>query len=269
MTSAQTMLALVSPARSAVLALALVLGMGPGCESIRKRDKLTPATVIRAPYDVARGDVLWGVAPLANESGTELVDPLAISDKLVAAAEEVEGIRTVPLNRTLMTMRAIGMTSVQTPTDVRQLATAMGVDGLIVGTVTAYDPYDPPTLGLSLALFARTGAMHLAAPLEEIDPRALAASPTDSIAPRAAAGDGPAAVVSANLDARDHNVLMALRDYAAGRHDPVSALGWRRFTASMDLYTQFAAQHMVAALVAKERERLAPPLTVAEEPPTP
>jgi hypothetical protein len=211
--------------------------------------------------------VLWAVIPLANESGTEVFDPLVISDKLVAAAEEIEGVRTVPLNRTLQAMRSLGLTGIREPAQVRQLAAAMGVDGIIVGTITAFDPYDPPTIGLSLALYSRSDASGSRPGPDPIDPRTLTQAPTDTLT-RLPGGIGgrPAAVVSANLDARDHGVLIALRDYAEGRHDPVSALGWRRYTASMDLYTQFATQHLVAALVKQERERLRP-LVETENPP--
>lgn len=270
MTSAQTMLARTLLTYGAVLALATTLSLLTGCEGFPRRDKeLTPPRVTVAPYDPSLGEVLWAVVPLANESGTEIFDPLVVSDKLVAAAEEVQGVRTVPLNRTLQAMHSLGLKGVSDPGQVRQLAAAMGVDGIIVGTVTAYDPYDPPTIGLSLALYARTEAMGSTFGPDPIDPRTLTAAPTDTITrPGGGIGDRPTAVVSANLNANDHGVLMAVREYAAGRHDPVSALGWRRYTASMDLYTQFAAQHLVAALVEQEHQRLAS-LDETEEPPAP
>lgn len=255
MKSAQTMLAPTSalPGLGAVLALALL----PACETLPgRRPELTPPTPTVAPYDASRGEVLWAVLPLANESGTEIFDPLAISDQLVAAAEEVEGVRTVPLNRTLQAMHALGVRAIEGPGDVERLALAMGVDGILLGSITAYDPYSPPTIGLSLALYARGGAMAGVDPSPTVDPRALTAAPTDAT-PVPLTADRPAAVVSAHLDARDHGVLTAVQSYAAGRHEPDSALGWRRYTASMDLYTQFATQHLVSALVQKEHERLA------------
>ena len=271
MTSAQTMLANTTPVRCAVLALAVSLVSFLGCERFQKPDELTQPRVTQAPYDASLGEVLWAVIPLTNESGTELVDPLVISDKLVAAAEEVRGVRAVPLNRTLQALNALDLKGVRTPAEVRQLAAAMGVDGIILGSITAYDPYDPPTIGLSLALYARTSAMESPDAGASLDPRTLTASPTETRPPPTSLGDRPAAVVSANLDANDHSVLIALREYAEGRHDPVSALGWRRYTASMGLYTQFAAQHLVAALVEQEHQRLAPPPLAEddEDPPAP
>ena len=59
-----------------------------------------------------------------------------------------------------------------------------------------------------------------------------------------------------HLDASNHEVLIELKEYAKGRHDPKSALTWRRYTASMDLYTQFAAYHSVKHLLQEEQRRL-------------
>ncbi len=271
MTSVQTILARTLPLWCAFVALAAALVILPGCDSFSRHDKeLTQPRITVAPYDASLGDVLWAVIPLTNETGTEVFDPLVVSDKLVAAVEEVVGVRAVPLNRTLEAMRSLGFKGVRDPGQVRQLAAVMGVDGIIVGTITAYDPYDPPTIGLSLALYARSDAMRGSHGPDQIDPRTLTASPVDTQArPTARLGDRPTAVVSANLDAKDHSVLAALRDYAQGRHDPISALGWRRYTASMDLYTQFATQHLVAALIQQEQQRLGPLAVEIEKNPTP
>ncbi|HZW08435.1 MAG TPA: hypothetical protein VFF69_00890 [Phycisphaerales bacterium] len=269
MTSAQTMLAIRRRRLGAVLALAACAACLGACEALApKRPELTPPPAPTAPYDASQGEVLWAVLPLRNESGTEIFDPLAVSDRLVAAAEEVEGIRTVPLNRTLQAMHALDITAVRDPADVHRIADAMGVDGVIVGSITAYDPYDPPTIGLSLALYARTHAMSARRQEHAIDPRALTSAPTDGPPdPRVADRDRPAAVASAHLDAKDHAVLAAIKAYAEGRHDPRSALGWKRYTASMDLYTQFATQHLVSALLAKEQRRLGALAEVSDTPP--
>src|SRR5882724_8298688 len=58
-----------------------------GCASSPDDKLMSPAAIV-APYDTSRGEVLWAVAPLRNESGTSLVNIGAISDKLVNAVEE-------------------------------------------------------------------------------------------------------------------------------------------------------------------------------------
>jgi hypothetical protein len=254
MTTGQTMLTRCTRPIAAALVLGAALAPLPGCAS---RPELTPPAQVTAPYDNARGDVLWAVVPLRNETGTTTLDAFAISDKVVAAAAQVRGLRVLPLNRTIATMRAISMPQLATPADAKRLATEMGVDGLIVGSITAYDPYNPPTLGLSLAIYARPGAMEFGRPAA-MDVRQLQYQPTDyQYFPRSTHTEAPASVISEHLDAKNHQVLMDVQEYAQGRHDPKSAYGWKRYVASMDLFSEFAASYAVGRLLEHEWIRLA------------
>lgn len=233
----------------AILSLALC-----ACGGTQKDRALTPPRVLVAPYDSVSGETLWAVAPLRNESGTTLIDGFEITDKIILAVEEVRGLRCLPLNRVLETMRSLELASIRTPDDARLLASALHVDGLIIGSVTAYDPYSPPKIGLSLALYASPGSMLAST---DFDPRTLNTQPTDPSATAAATrGRTPASVVSSVLDAANHQVLMDVKTYAQGRHDDRSALGWEVYLASMDRYAQFAAHHVVDRLVQNEWLRL-------------
>lgn len=234
-----------------IVAAAVVLALA-GC-GVTREPRLTAPRAIVAPYDTSRGEVLWAVVPLRNESGTSLVDVGAMSDKLVAAVEEVRGVRCLPLNRTIQAMNVLGYTTLRTPAEARSLAQAMGVDGVLVGSVTAYDPY-VPTLGLSLALYSRPGTM--APGRQPLDPRTLTVQSRDSEPGRWSREEGPVAVVSEHLDGKNHQVLMDVRSYAAGRDKQPSALGWRRYTASMHLFSEFAAYHVVDTLIKEEWSRL-------------
>lgn len=247
MTSAQTMLSR--------LGAALALGLTAlGCSS---PPELTPPSALTAPYDTAHGDVLWAVVPLRNESGTKTVDSLAVSDKVVAAAAQVRGVQALPLNRTLDAMRALNMPDVLTPEDARRLATEMGADGLLLGSITAYDPYNPPIIGLSLALYARPGMLSKRRP-DVLDTRELQARAAEiDPVPRSGFPESPASIVSVHLDGKNHQVLMDLQHYAEGRSERVSALGWKRYLASMDLYSEFAAWHTLGELLDREWVRLA------------
>lgn len=234
------------------LALAATLA---GCTTT-STDLRLPAPLV-APYDARSGDVLWAVAPLRNETGVSVVDGAAIADTLAATFQEARGISTTPVNRTLAAMRAIEMDEVASGADARRLALAMGVDGVIVGTVTAWDPYDPPRLGLSLALYSRPGGERMIDDAAVVDPRSLTASPTERRLPSARAADAPLSIAAEHLDGANHEVLAALRAYAEGRHDPNSALGWRGYLASMSLFTKFASHRLAGALLDRERLRLA------------
>lgn len=239
------------------------------------QDKLGNPRILAAPaYE--GGAPLWAFVPLRNESGVSTVDTATLTDQLVYAAQQVQGLRVVPLNRTLAAMRAAELVGIDSPAQARRLAEIMGVDGIVVGSVTAWDPYDPPKLGMSLALFARPGAMRpppalgpdgkpLAPPPppEGVDPVTLRTSPTPPLTPPPGWSDRPAATASEHLDGANHAVQAAVKDYAEGRHETISALGWRRYLASSRLYADFACYRMVERLLDAERQRVALPAPVA------
>ena len=254
MTSAQTMLA---PVLLASLMLISTI-FTTGCQKGSKRDQMFPPGVIVSPYDTLEGDVLWAVVPPRNESGTSLADDLKIGDSLVAAAQGIRGVRCLPLNRSIAAMRQLGFPrGIESSSDAHSLAEYLGVDAVLAGSITAYDPYDPPVLGLALALYAKPGAMANASQAK-LDSRALTMAFTDfgTFDGLSFAGQ-PVSVVSEHLDARNHEVLMAVKSYALGRSDHQSALAWRVYTASMNLYTQFAAHHTIGRLIDEEWLRLA------------
>jgi len=150
---------------------------------------------------------------------------------------------------------------VQSPQQARTLANALGVDGLIVGTVTAWDPYDPPRIGLKLALYARDGN-----PEPSLDPMRLQTAYTDfQPGGRSQYDSKPVALVSLFLDGANHEVLMNLQRYASGRHNPETALGWRGILANMDLYTEYAAWCAVSRLLEQETLRIGQPKQAAAQ----
>ena len=255
MTSAQTMLTEPSRANSFALGfMGFVSGLAvlmvvPGCAS---KPELVPPGVVVSPY---AADAAIGVIPLRNESGASFLDSDAITDKVIAEMSQVRGLTCLPLNRTIEAMRALELPAVTTPIQAQQVANAMGVDGIVAGTITAYDPYDPPVLGLSLALYAQPSlGGDGGGPLS--DPRLLSFQATDA-GYTGGSSNEPASVESVHLDARSHDVLLALKRYAEGRTEARSALDWRVYTASMDLYTNFGAHEAVRGLLDHEWLRLA------------
>mgnify|MGYP006996005194 CR=1 FL=1 len=269
MTSVQTMLS-ANRARigrglrvaACAAALAAVVCAPVGCGgSGRRESALIRPHLLVSPYGATVGEVTWAAAPLRNESGTSVPDALGLTDKVVAAAQQVLGLTCLPVNRTLEAMAAVGIEEIRTPEDAEAVASVLGVDGLLVGSITAYDPYDPPTYGLSLALLARSG--RLAGTGGGVAPRRLATDGTGRTSASTWA-TAPASAVSAHLDAKSHDVLMALRSYSQGRHDPDGAFGWRRYTASMELYTEFGSQFVVRRLLEREAARLGEPARLTD-----
>ncbi|MBZ0173558.1 MAG: hypothetical protein K8E66_14340, partial [Phycisphaerales bacterium] len=220
-----------------------------GCHA---RPELQPPGVLVSPY---AADAAVAVIPPRNETGASFVDPDLMGDKIVAALAQTRGLRCLPLNRTIEAMRALNLPAVTTPMEAQQVARALGVDGIVAGTVTAYDPYNPPVFGVTLALYAMPSlGGDSGGPLN--DPRLLSMQASDS-GYTGAAGNEPASVESVHLDARSHDVLLKLKRYADGRKEAGTALDWRVYTASMDLYTQFAVHEAVHGLLDHEWLRLA------------
>lgn len=232
---------------SVVLVAIMVVTALSGCQSA-PRAELQPVQTLISPYDTSRGEVLWVVAPLANESGVTLFEPKEITDKLIAATEEIRGVRTVPLNRTMQAMVALEMRSVRSPSDALKLAEALGADGILVGTITTYEPYTPK-LGLTVGLFGRGEAM--GSDQGATDVRELRTA-TSEERPRTRFGTGPLSLVSSHLDGKNHQVQADVRNYARGRQEGQSALGWKRYLSSMDLFAEFASYHVLDQLVDAE-----------------
>ena len=254
MTTVQTMFKLPPHSFLGVVvaaALTALASCGP-----KERGQLFVPSVQVSPYDSTRGNVLWAVVPLTNESGASFVDHMAVSDALVAKIAETRGLSCLPLNRTIAAMRALGSKSVNSPNQARALANALGADGLVVGSITAYDPYNPPKLGLNLALFTRDGAQVD----QTIDPFGISIQYSEFMKRITTQyNERPSSVVTLHLDGANHEVLMDLKRYQIGRHDIDSAMGWRTALMNMDLYTQFAAYEAVGKLLDQERLRLAQP----------
>ncbi len=230
-----------------------------GCAS-SQRETLYKPNELRSPYSTDVGEPLWAVVPPSNASGTTLADTEQVGDALVAAVQQTRGLDCLPLDRTLAAMAALQMASVSTPTEAKALAKALGVDGLVIPTVTAWDPYDPPKVGITLALHARTEAVGVTAQRTTLNPRDLTLATSDvGFASPSSFDDRPTAVASLHLDARNHATLAAVRSYATGRHDDAGAVGWRKYVIAMPMYVEFAAHEAVGQLLAREHLRVAPP----------
>jgi hypothetical protein len=100
-------------------------------------------------------------------------------------------------------------------------------DALIVPTITAYDPYNPPKLGAALQLFQAT-------------PEA-----------NGNAGKPPAVFFQAvgMFDAANGSVRARCLSYASGRNDPRSPLGPNEYLENMERYCGFVYDELAADLL--------------------
>ena len=193
------------------------------------------------------------IAPAVNLSGVRDFDPLTISDRLFEEMHQVAGLQVLPLNKTLIAMTKLGIRSIDTPEAAQAVAREMAADGLIIPAVTAYDPYNPPTLGMSLQLYTtRNMVARPSAEARRIDGTIIA----NGEDPAAADARQPVSAVSAVFDAHNQTVLRELRDYAAGRTEYDSALREQKFLLDMEQYSRFVCHAMARRLLEVERTRV-------------
>jgi hypothetical protein len=234
------------PLHAVICGIAAVLSsLSTGCQT-----RPAQPTVLKAPYLTER---VWAVAPFANETGLNGVDGTMVADRFVSEIEQVDGLRCLPLNRTLAAMKSLGMTGIR---DIQQASTLMRtlqVDGLVLGTVTEWDPYRPLRFGAAIEVIsAADGADRKPIDLKELT------MPTAE-----ATGRGGATQLKAELsqgsrvfDARSNETLLELERYARGRFDPNSALGAQAYETRMDLFTRFGAFVLTRDLLEQEAARL-------------
>lgn len=203
---------------------------------------------------------VWAVAPFANESGVTSVDAFRFADQFTNELEGVSGIDTLPVNRVIFVMRDLGMTAVTSPHDARLLLHALGADALVVGTVTAWDPYPPPSLGAAVQLYQGTSDHS-----GSTDLQTLVRSPSGAATPTERGPTDPVAQASGYFDAENHRTLMWLAEYSRGRSFPDSAYGPDVYLKSMELYTQFVSYRLIHDLLEDHRIRQMPVATA--EPP--
>jgi hypothetical protein len=192
---------------------------------------------------------LWGVAPFVNESGVSTVEPDRVADAFMAELQQVHGIDAIPVNRVIAAMRELEMWAVLSQGDARTLMNVLDLDGLVVGTVTTYDPYRPLKLGLAVELYQRPRMESWS----DLDSRELTRATSGHPAAGSLGPPGPTAQAAAVLDAANHLTLKWLADYAEGRHEPDSAYGPDIYLVSMDLYTQFACYRLLRDLLLDEQ----------------
>jgi len=195
---------------------------------------------------------VWAVAPAINLSGQRDVDPLLQADLLYQQVQQVRGLTVVPVNRVAEVYAGLGVEQVQSAEQAALVCDLLGCDALLVPTVTAFDPYDPPKLGASLHLFAKPG--NFARPAN-VDPRELvrrAAPPRDESMPGPRNAEFLQAV--GMYDAANGTTRGALQAYASGRHDPLGPMGTKEYLASMDRYCGFVYAQLTADLLRQARE---------------
>ncbi len=210
-----------------------------------------PPLPVEMPMESPYADVhTYAIAPAINLSGSRDFDPLVVSDILFGEMEQVRGLNVLPVNKTLMAMQKLGVHNIEDVRTAQHIAEVMQVDALVVPAVTAYDPYNPPTVGMILQLYTPrlSPAGGTVAVVQGNNPGGAAPE---------AAGDEPEPVaqVNAMFQGTNQSVLRELHAYAEGRTEYGSALAEERFVMDVDSYMRFVCHAMVRRLMDVERTR--------------
>ncbi|MCS7032797.1 MAG: hypothetical protein NZ561_02250 [Phycisphaerae bacterium] len=188
---------------------------------------------------------VWAVAPAVNLSGIAAVDALLQADLVYQQLQTVTGLKVIPVNRVLEVYASLKLTEIGSSEQAALVCDLLGADALVVPTVTAFDPYNPPKMGASLQLFAKPGNFVRPAGL---DPRQLArmAAPgaTESVP-----ADAAMLQVVGMYDATNGSVREKVHQFADGRNDPTGPLGHKEYFVSMDRFSSFVYHDLIEQLL--------------------
>ncbi|HEY7088559.1 MAG TPA: hypothetical protein VH518_10750 [Tepidisphaeraceae bacterium] len=192
---------------------------------------------------------VWAVAPAVDLSGQRQVDPLLQGDLLFQQLQQVSGITAIPVNRVVEVYSSLRIEKVQSEEQAALVCDLLGCDALLVPTVTAYDPYNPPKFGAALQMFAhgQSYVRPAAVDVRELARRATP-PPVESVPPPQ---QGSFVQVVGVFDAANGSVRDAVNRYASGRSDPSGPLGNKEYFVSMDRYCGFVYHSLIEKLISE------------------
>jgi hypothetical protein len=137
-----------------VLACIVVLLGAPGCSLILPDVSHEP--VIHNPFPQLNK---IAVAPFFNQSDEKTVDGRRFALAYFAELQTVPGFEVVPLG---VVEEAIidNQVDLSRPSEARRLAQILGVDAVVIGSITDYTPYYPPRCGLHVEWYAANPGFH-------------------------------------------------------------------------------------------------------------
>jgi len=200
---------------------------------------------------------VWAVAPAVNLSGEPQVDALLQADLLYQQLQAVHNITVIPVDRVVQVYAALRIEKVQSQEQAALVCEQLGCDALLIPTITAFDPYDPPKMAAAIQLLARPGSIH--------DPNVDA----HELARRATPGENQSLSPRPNFlqavgmyDAANGSVRDAVLTYAKGRNDPIGPLGAKEYFVNMDRYCGFVYHALITDLLRQTTQRDGGQLTI-------
>jgi hypothetical protein len=144
--------------RNLLLALAPLVLMASGCSLVLPEISHQP--VVHNPFpQLSR----VAVVPFFNQSSEPTVDGRQFAEAYYAELQAIPGFEVVPVAAVEAVMRQHNITFDPPENAVNQarwLAQKLGVDAVVIGTVTDYTPYYPPRCGVRVEWYAANAGFH-------------------------------------------------------------------------------------------------------------
>jgi hypothetical protein len=220
-----------------MLASTALSGCGPG------KPPYGQENLVFAPRN---GPKSIAVAPTLNLSGQRF-DPLLQSDVVYQELQQIRGLTAIPVNRVAETFMSLKIAQIESSQQAAMVCEILGVDGLLIPTITLWDPYNPPKAGASLQLFVRNSLQTRRSGIDAREITRQATPGTMESLPRNADFIQAARM----FDAQSGNTRARLSAYAAGRHDPLGPLGEREYLLHMDRYSAFVWHELIGDVLSQ------------------
>jgi len=223
-----------------LMGLLLGVWMLGGCGLVKKRVEPVRVTNPRL------GSMTIAVAPALNLSGAADFDANRFADLMASELNYADGISVIPVSRVLAVLGMQGRVGVESPTHALELAALLGADAMLVFSVTEYDPYDPPSIGLSAQLYGtRPGTR-----VRGVDPVALSHRARPGPPPSQNGRRRVLAQVQRVFNASHGSLVEDIRAFARLRRGGRSPYGWRKYVVGQQLFIRYCCQATIRALLA-------------------
>jgi hypothetical protein len=99
------------------------------------------------------------VVPFFNQSGFPRINGAEVANSYRHQLQQIRGFEVIPVGVVDQYLSRNPIPVNQMP-DFQQLARDLGVDAVVVGSITDYDPYYPPKMGLAVRWYAANPGFH-------------------------------------------------------------------------------------------------------------
>lgn len=230
-----------APCGRAFLLIGLIFA---GCKSTPK----TEPVLYRRNPELNRLSI--AVAPAINLSGSADFDPTKFADFMANELGHADGISVIPVSRVLGVLAAQGLDRVESPAHAGELARWLGADAVLVFAVTQYDPYDPPSIGISAQLFGhRRRPSDAGGALDGAGQQDGSLERGQKVAGAQESAGELLAQTQLVFNASHDEIVKQIQRFAQGRDSDNSPYGWRKYVVSQQGFIQFCCYATIRGLL--------------------